>query len=68
MTSGKSSISDVWQGFEPNFVLIIFAKLLPIIWLTYSIYIKQYSIVHGQILVTLYSTYLLHNVNYNSVS
>ena len=31
-------------------------------------YIKQYSIVRGQIHVTLYSTYLLNNENYNSIS
>ena len=29
-TSGKSSLLDIWKGFELTFVLIIFVELLPI--------------------------------------
>ena len=73
-TGGKGSISDVWQGLELTFALIIFAKLLPICLLNLINSIPSHHIssncstVHGQIHVTLRSTYLLNNENYNSVS
>ena len=72
--SRKSSISAVWQRFEFTFVLIIFAKLSPFIYIPYlftelDYHIPPYiSIVHGQIHVTLCSTCLLNNENYSSVS
>ena len=68
-TLRKSSTSDVdWvlnlplitsENLQP---LVIFAKLLVICLL------NLISIVHGLYHVTLFSTYLLNNENYNSVS
>ena len=62
---GKSSISNVWQGFE----LIIFAEVLAISLINLIKIppsIKKYSIVHSQNDVTLCSSCLLHNENYNT--
>ena len=78
-TRGKSSISDDWQGFEFAFVAInYFRKTVGYLFANFSTkflkystiyqYIKQYSIVHGQIHVNLCSTYLFGNEIYNSVS
>ena len=61
-TCRKRSISDVQQGLRFTFALIIFARLLPICLLNsinISTIYTQYSIVHGQIHVTLITTYLL---------
>ena len=68
----KSSIPDVWQNSEfpckPKkdlreklhlpFILIIFARLLPICLLNLINIFHQDSILHGQIHVTLISTYI----------
>ena len=59
-TCGKSYISDVWHSFEFVFVTITyFCKTFSYFFTNILRYIKQYSIVHGQIHVNLSSTYLL---------
>ena len=67
----KSSISGVWQGFELAFVAInYFRKSVGYLFTKFDWhippYIKQHNIVHGQISVILYSTYLLNNKSYNT--
>ena len=70
-TCRKSSISDVWRGLELTFVSI-FAELLRICLLNliniFHHVSNKYSIVNGQIHMTLMLKYLLNNENYNSIS
>ena len=71
VTCEKSSISDVFQGFEFAFVAInYFGKSVSFLFTKFdehsTPYIKQYSILHGQIHMTLCSKYLLNNKNYNT--
>ena len=60
----KNPIFDIWHGFEFAFVATIFTKLLAICLLN-LISITEFRTIKS---MTVFSTYLLNNKNYNSVS